>query len=155
MSKFNIILEILAERERQDSKFGGPQHDDSHKKTDWLQFIREYVNKAENELSADSDCHRTRLIQVAALALAAIECIDRAKPSHTVTEHETNPLKGLIEIASQENELMFSALTKIISHEAPDIFELASAMRSDAEVAVNAIKLSRILRDPNALKEEE
>jgi len=87
--------------------------------------------------------------------MAAIECLDRAKPSHTVTEHETNPLKGLIEIASQENELMFSALTKIISHEAPDIFELASAMRSDAEVAVNAIKLSRILRDPNALKEEE
>ena len=37
----NIYDEIKAERVRQDSLWGGPEHDDTHNMIDWADFIAE------------------------------------------------------------------------------------------------------------------
>ena len=70
-----IVAEIHAERDRQDAKWGGPEHDDSHSLFEWWGFMRErMVGRA---YSGGRAAERRDLIQIAALALAAIESIDR------------------------------------------------------------------------------
>lgn len=66
----NIMLEICVERARQDDKWGGPEHDDEHSVNDWADFIRMRLSKQGNTF-------RQRMIEVAALAIAAIESTDR------------------------------------------------------------------------------
>jgi len=69
-----ILEEIAAERTRQDEKWGGPEHDDEHSIDDWECFILEHLNRVQGY----DDAHgRKQLIRVAALAVAAIESLDR------------------------------------------------------------------------------
>lgn len=68
-----VICEVLAERERQDIKWGGPVHDDTHGPKDWCRFISERMD----ELPESSAEQRHLFIEVAALALAAIQSHDR------------------------------------------------------------------------------
>jgi hypothetical protein len=68
-----IVKEILVERDRQDDKWGGPEHDDDHYDEDWVRFIEEHAKKS---LTGD---FRKRMVEVAALAVAAIEFNDRAE----------------------------------------------------------------------------
>lgn len=63
--------EIVAERHRQDVRWGGPDHDDEHYPSDWVSYIKEHADKALN------GNYRQRLIEVAALAVAAVESYDR------------------------------------------------------------------------------
>ncbi len=66
-----IIEEVKQERVRQDEKWGGPEHDDAHNSTDWLDMIDE-------KAIFHSHRHvRESLIMIAALAIAGIESIDR------------------------------------------------------------------------------
>ena len=65
------IADVLAERARQDAQWGGPSHDDQHDPVDWSHFIEEqaYWGREQDP--------RRRFIKIAALAVAAIESIDR------------------------------------------------------------------------------
>ena len=73
-----IFHEIVAERGRQNEKHGGPQHDDTHSIYDWVLFMRgRLCDAAEARGAAAAGIRRRKLIQVAALAVAAIESMDR------------------------------------------------------------------------------
>jgi hypothetical protein len=64
----DIYGEITAERVRQDAKWGGPAHDDQHAEADFAGFI---LDRAKEWPS------RKGFIQMAALAVAAVESMDR------------------------------------------------------------------------------
>jgi hypothetical protein len=67
-----IWEEIQLERQRQAEKWGGAQHDDHHTANDWIAFIAFHAGRA--SYKAD---FRAQMIKVAALAVAAIEALDR------------------------------------------------------------------------------
>lgn len=78
MSKMSIFNEISKERRRQDEKWGGPKHDDEHSTADFCRWIKNYAGWADQMADMRSfDKARNRLVQIAALAVAAIESIDR------------------------------------------------------------------------------
>jgi len=88
-----IYDEIREERARQDAKWGGPDHDDGHGASDWVGFIvrhaaksirRDVARRAHLLEFADEyspmerpPTVRKQLLRVAALAVAAIESLDR------------------------------------------------------------------------------
>ncbi len=85
----NILAEVIQERARQDEKWG----EQNHKPIEWCAILGEEVgevNKAaleahfkqyfkDNEQLAN---YRQELIQVAAVAVAMIESLERNKPSY-------------------------------------------------------------------------
>lgn len=77
----DVYDDIKAERARQDAKWGGPEHDDELPPEEWLEFIKSHVDDAEDCIGDgedDSDArHRNALVEVAALAVAGIEYMDR------------------------------------------------------------------------------
>ncbi len=81
----DVFAEIAAERGRQDAKWGGPDHDDEHTTgnwTIWIDLIVEYAGKAYSPDNSDEAYAnaRRRFIEVAALAVAAVESIERVQP---------------------------------------------------------------------------
>lgn len=73
-----VLLDVQAERARQDLKWGGAAHDDAHETSDFVELIEDYAGWARVMAGMGSDDKaRVRLIQVAALAVAAVESIDR------------------------------------------------------------------------------
>lgn len=73
-----ILGEVATERDRQDAKWGGPDHDDQHTAGAWLSFIEGKTFLAGRALRLYSpDQYRKRLIHIAALAVAAVESMDR------------------------------------------------------------------------------
>jgi len=72
------INDVISERARQDAKWGGASHDDHHTVAEFVQLIEDYAGWARTMAGMDShEKARNRLIQVAALAVAACEYIDR------------------------------------------------------------------------------
>lgn len=69
-----IIEDINSERAEQDRRFGGPWHDDDHTPDDWIKFIRKHATQA---LTATPTDYRYELVRIAALAVAAIQSVDR------------------------------------------------------------------------------
>lgn len=77
-----ILGEVRLERQRQNNKWGGPKHDDKHVYREWPAFILEYAAKAMRDDPQDEGYiepanFRRRMIQIAALAVAAVEYSDR------------------------------------------------------------------------------
>lgn len=73
------VKDVVAERIRQDQKWGGPEHDDQKSPNDFVQHIEDYAGWARVMAGMGSfDKYRRRMVQVAALAGAAIEASDRA-----------------------------------------------------------------------------
>lgn len=76
-----VYDDIKDERRRQDTQWGGPEHDDRHAIDEWLDFIQKQLNEAEALIGADEPDgdmqFRSRLVKVAALAVAAVESLDR------------------------------------------------------------------------------
>lgn len=73
-----VYAEVALERKRQDNKWGGESHDDSHATAEFIQWIEDYAGWARMMHSMNSpEKARRRLVQVAALAIAAIESMDR------------------------------------------------------------------------------
>lgn len=78
-----VIEDVKAERERQDERWGGPEHDDRHDVSDWCHFIqRQIMDVQYNDTKANDDetydaVVRKNFIKIAALAVAAVESIDR------------------------------------------------------------------------------
>ncbi|MBP7337686.1 hypothetical protein [Niveispirillum sp.] len=98
--KSRVLLDIAAERTRQDAKWGGPAHDDAnhchgdlamgaaaYTLTAWMQIEGppdKAISAAARELAGRSPCNHTReidtrnlLVRAAALLVAEIERLDR------------------------------------------------------------------------------
>lgn len=79
-----IVVDVMAERDRQDLQWGGPGHDDTHSGDQWLGYIAHQLARAHHETMSDDatqvvdpEGYRQRLVKAAALAFAAIESHDR------------------------------------------------------------------------------
>lgn len=73
-----VLKEIQLERIRQDEKWGGPIQDDKWNAADWHAMLTDYVAWARRMWCMGSlQKSRRRFLQVAALAVAAVESIDR------------------------------------------------------------------------------
>lgn len=71
------MMDVVSERAKQDAKWG-PEHDDQRPTYEFVELIRDYAVCARIAAgSANTKKARKRLIQVAALAIAAVETIDR------------------------------------------------------------------------------
>lgn len=73
-----VYDEIRAERTKQDAEWGGPHHDDTHSIEEWVEYIHEHAGRAAN--AHDGEVMRYQMVRVAALAVAAIEALDRDVP---------------------------------------------------------------------------
>ena len=74
-----ILDEIKKERIRQDQKWGGSQADDKRKATDWSDDIISYAILAKQMYKMGSpEKFRRRMLQIAALSVAALESFDRS-----------------------------------------------------------------------------
>lgn len=69
-----IYEDIDKERQYQDDKWGGPEHDDQHSVHDFIAFIAKYAGRA---VETTPEEERKAMIQVAALAVAYVELLDR------------------------------------------------------------------------------
>ena len=85
------LAQVVEERVRQDRQWGGPDHDDDHKRKDWLGFIREHADRATKALQGkDLDEYRKQLVEIAALAVAGIESSDRNRARCEQLGHEAH-----------------------------------------------------------------
>lgn len=75
-----IFKKVLEERARQDEEWGGPEHDDQHTPADWLDFIEKQVSKAREQRFGSM---RGRFIKIAALAVAALQSMNRTMEQKT------------------------------------------------------------------------
>jgi hypothetical protein len=75
----DVLNEVAKERIRQDKKWGGPDHDDQHTLADWWMFrkVREDDIFSRPWPLEDHAKIRKNLIEIAALAVAQIEVLDR------------------------------------------------------------------------------
>lgn len=80
-----IYDEIRAERERQDTKWGGAAHDDNEPPMAWVDYVTRYASWAGMMALMGGvegrAKYRRRMMQVAALAVAACEAYDRREES--------------------------------------------------------------------------
>jgi hypothetical protein len=75
-----LLAEVAEERMRQDAKWGGAEHDDEHSTAEFVQLIEDYAGWARTMAGMNSpEKAERRLIQVAALALAAVESSRRVR----------------------------------------------------------------------------
>jgi len=76
LTQASIISDVIDERNRQDKKYGGAPFDDRKSMDDWIRILYSYLYRLDGWI-----CHhgvwRKKLIQIAALAIAAVESIDR------------------------------------------------------------------------------
>ena len=98
-----VFGDILLERVKQDEQWGGAEHDDRHFPAEWEHYVMKQVALAgdarrigvDHRMSApphfgDDDEHaeererewRERMIKVAALAVAAVQSLDRKEKDH-------------------------------------------------------------------------
>lgn len=68
-----VLHDVYEERQRQDIKWGGAEHDDQHDSGRWCELIEARLRR--QPLSPSDD--RRLLIETAALAVAAVETYDR------------------------------------------------------------------------------
>ena len=81
---------VSDKRFQQDAQWGGPAHDDHHIPSDWIEFIVRQMSQAtgaNHAVPPDLAAVRDRLIDVAALAIAAAESLDRKRKKRSDTEH--------------------------------------------------------------------
>jgi hypothetical protein len=76
--RMTVYEEIQAERTAQDKKWGGPSHDDTRTMYDWIDLIHRNARYACGLDRPGLDLiFREQMIKVAALAVSAIEWVDR------------------------------------------------------------------------------
>lgn len=84
----SVLLEVLKERERQVGKWDGVFDDADWLPGDWYSMIEDYNGWARRMACMGSkDKARNRYIQIAALAVAAVEALDKKEQTdaHTST----------------------------------------------------------------------
>lgn len=76
------LVSVIEERQRQDAKWGGPEHDDAEPPMAWVDYVTRYASWAGMMAlmgGAEGKAkYRRRMMQTAALAVAAVEAYDRA-----------------------------------------------------------------------------
>lgn len=74
-----VLQEILSERIRQADQLGFTlDHDAQHATNDWIVLLARYVGMATvGAWEHDPEAYRRRLIQIAAIAVAGVENLDR------------------------------------------------------------------------------
>ncbi|HEY8560489.1 MAG TPA: hypothetical protein VIL74_08935 [Pyrinomonadaceae bacterium] len=87
-----IVEEIKQERTRQDEQWGGAKHDDEHYPVEFTRFVQEQIDKTWR-CPENIENIRERFIKIAALAVAAVESIDRKRqPRFQAAADGTFPL---------------------------------------------------------------
>ena len=88
MSQESILHAIRAERERQDAKFG----EQNHPMVYWLGILMEEVGEVAKDIIENRPTHEVEIeiVQVAAVAVALIECIQRNKPLYALDSMVTS-----------------------------------------------------------------
>jgi len=82
--RHEALNDVDRERFRQDEKWGGSTTDDNWTALDWHEMISDYNGWARRMAAMGSlDKARRRYVQVAALAVAAVESIDRIQSQET------------------------------------------------------------------------
>lgn len=76
-----VLREVKAERERQDAKWGGPEHDDEHVTVEWVSIVYRLLEEASTPGQEHLAQFRKAMIQIAATATAAVESLDRKNPA--------------------------------------------------------------------------
>jgi hypothetical protein len=79
--------DVAEERKRQNNQWGGPYHDDAHDWYDWSDYIGKQLSrliKATNKSQATE--RRQRFVKIAALAVAALESMDRKQARDAAVE---------------------------------------------------------------------
>lgn len=73
-----IFTQIEEERRRQDGEWG-QQHDDKHTTHDWIAILSKHIGRAVVYPwdRAAAAAYRQQMVRVAAVAVAAIEWVDR------------------------------------------------------------------------------
>lgn len=99
-TRSGLFDEIRGERARQDTKWGGPEHDDTHGPHDWISMIAIHAGSALGKNGFSLLRWHHGMVKVAALAVAAIESATR------VVERNEAPLHRAIdrEVASSLRE---------------------------------------------------
>lgn len=78
MTTVNVLDDVYAERVRQDTKWEGIFDDDQWNALDWHEMIADYNSWARRMMAQKSpEKARNRYVQIAALAVAAVEALDR------------------------------------------------------------------------------
>lgn len=89
---YQALTDIFFERLKQDEKWGGPNHDDQHTLMDWTTFLKQHSSYAEHAvITGHKTKYRKFLVEVAALAVAALEAFDRSTDNTF-----TNPQKMVV-----------------------------------------------------------
>lgn len=78
MRRADVIAQIEAEIERAAVKWGGPSSDDRLDRLTWLRLVDEHRIRATRH-GTDADEYRHELVVIAALAITAIETLDRRR----------------------------------------------------------------------------
>lgn len=73
---------IIQERQRQNEKWGGSEHDDEHTRHDWFGYIMDHCNSV-NDTQA-----RKHFVEIAALAVAALESLERKENKQNGTKEK-------------------------------------------------------------------
>lgn len=76
----DIFTQIAGKRCQQDIKWGGADHDDQHSPADWELFIQHQIGDLIDAEGNPTPDYRARLIDIAALACAAMQSWDRLHP---------------------------------------------------------------------------
>ena len=83
----SVIRDVEAERDLQDRMWGGPHHDDHHSQHDWIAYLAKHLGEAVH-WPWTPERFRKQMVCVAALAVAAIDWVDRATATVKVESKE-------------------------------------------------------------------
>jgi len=103
MTQEKIVGEVLGERTFQDEKWG----EQNHSPADWLAILGEEVGEANTgylEYKFEGKPlrqYRDELIQVAAVAIAAVECFDRMEMDQRIADLECDECRRIHEAAQE------------------------------------------------------
>jgi len=82
----DVLAEVKAERKHQDEVWGGPEHDDEHATARWYELINERFFDPGRTSPQQT---RRLFIEIAALAVAAVESLDRRTQPTSTGEKES------------------------------------------------------------------
>lgn len=76
-----VIEQLVEERRVQDRQWGGSDHDDDHERSEWIEMVKDHLDRAKkaNKKTGDIDEYRQQMLEVAALCVAAVESHDRKR----------------------------------------------------------------------------
>jgi hypothetical protein len=77
IARMEIFASVSNIREQQDERWGGPDNDDALSTDGWRALRLQQEDKLSHELGDDFEYQRRHLLNIAALAIAHVEAIDR------------------------------------------------------------------------------